>query len=293
MTSTADSAHWREISRHWAQVGSPLRPSPADVAIIAEVARGWSHVHGRAPRVLILGVTPELCRLPWPEGSVVRALDRSVDMVKAVWPGEPAAATCGDWLALDRFFPPASFDLICCDGGLGMLSHPAGQQSLARLMKEVLAPGGRVLLRLFVPPQERETPEAVLSDLRCGRVANMNVLKLRLLHALTPDLVTGVRLGEVYRRLIADEPDFEDLAARTGWPLEHIAAIGSYRGSDDRYHLVDAVQAEANLASAGLRLLARHGPAYSDANLFPTLVFGAESLGSPATSMKKPPFPGA
>jgi SAM-dependent methyltransferase len=275
MSDAVTSAHWRDISVRWAQVGPPLRPSPEDVAFVAQTAREWHLAHGRPPRVLILGVTPELFHSAWPEGTVIKALDRSADMIGAVWPGEPSAATCGDWLALDAFFPGASFDLICCDGGLGLLSHPYGQRRFAQLLAKVLAPGGRVILRLFVPPQSRETPEAVLSDLRLGRVANMNVLKLRLLHALTPDPVNGVRLAEVFRRFVAAEPDFEALAARTGWPLAQIKAIESYRTTQDRYHLIDGHQAEANLSSAGLRLLARHLPAYADGALFPTMVFGA------------------
>ena len=284
MSTSEASAHWREISARWAQVGPPLRPSPDDVAIVAQAARDWSLAQGRPPRVLILGVTPELCRLAWPEGTVIRALDRSADMIGGVWPGDPAAAICGDWLALDAFFPAASFDLICCDGGLGLLSHPYGQRRFADLLAKVLAPGGQVILRLFVPPEDRETPETVLSDLRHGRVPNMNMLKLRLLHALTPDPVTGVRLAEVFRRFVGSEPDFEALAVRTGWPLAQIKAIESYRSSRDRYHLVDARQAEANLGAAGLRLLARHVPAYADGTLFPTMIFGVSP--SPASRVR-------
>jgi hypothetical protein len=145
-------------------------------------------------------------------------------------------------------------------------------------LAKVLAPGGRVILRLFVPPEDHETPSAVLSDLRQGRVANINVLKLRLLHALTPDPVTGVSLAEVFRCFVESEPDFESLATRTGWPLAQIKAIESYRTTRDRYHLVDGRQAEANLGAAGLRLLAQHLPAYVDGALFPTLVFGASPL---------------
>jgi len=100
----------------------------------------------------------------------------------------------------------------------------------------------------------------------------MNVLKLRLLHALTPDLESGVRLGDVYERLVAAEPDFAALAARLGWPLAQVAAIESYRAADDRYHLAGPGDIEAGLAAAGLRVTRMLLPGYVDGASFPTLV---------------------
>ncbi len=270
--SDAKADHWRTIAARWSQVGSPLRPCREDVGLIAEEARAWTREHGRPPRVLILGVTPELCQLPWPEGTVIRALDRSADMIGAVWPGDSAAATCGDWLSMDASFAAGSFDFVCCDGGLGLLSHPYGQRRFLRQIAGVLAPSGLVVLRLFLPPSRPESPEAVLRDVRAGHVTNMNELKLRLLHAMTPDLVTGVRLGDVYDRLTKAEPDFAALAVRIGCSLAQVSAIESYRGSRDRYHLVGLDEAEASLGLAGMRVVRRHVPGYADGESFPTLV---------------------
>lgn len=266
------SAHWRKIASHWSHVGPPLRPCPEDVGFVEREARSWAQAYARPPRVLILGVTPELCLLAWPEGTVVRALDRSAEMIDAVWPGDPALATCGDWFSMDTAFPAGSFDFICCDGGLGLLPYPEGQAGFLRQLARLLGPDGVVVLRLFAPPRRRESPDDVLRDLRAGRLASMNVLKLRLLHAMTPNLETGVRLGDVFERIFTAEPDFAALSARVGWPIAQVVAIESYRASEDRYHLAGPGDIEPALASAGLRVTRILKPGYDNGELFPTLI---------------------
>jgi len=61
------AGHWAEIARRWAEVGPPLRPSAEDLAFYRRAGR-LTRERG-APRVLLLGVTPELYRLPWPDGT--------------------------------------------------------------------------------------------------------------------------------------------------------------------------------------------------------------------------------
>lgn len=273
-TSPGGSSHWQAIARRWAEIGSPLRPAPEDLGFVATEAAAWSAAHGRPPRVLILGVTPELCRLGWPAGATVRAADRSPDMVAAVWPGDPSAVVCSDWRALGKVHPPGTFDIVVCDGGLHLASHPDGQRELAGCVADLLAPGGLAIFRLFALPAASESPEAVLAALRAGSIPDMNRLKLRLGMALQRDTASGVRLGDVWDCVASVEPDLAALAARLGWSRAHAEALVSYRGSDDRYHFATREATLALFASEPrLRHARAHVPSYPAGDHFPTEVW--------------------
>lgn len=270
----ARHSHWEAIARRWAEVGSPLRPAPADTAFVAAEAADWARTHGRAPRVLLLGVTPELLHLTWPEGTTVRAADRSRDMIRAVWQGKPEQVACADWLALDTLMRPESFDLVLCDGGLHLQDYPVGQRRLAEVIGRLLAPEGRAVLRLFLPPAQKETSKGVLTALAAGQISDMNRLKLRLGMSLQKSPTTGVALSEVFRRLHSAEPDLAALAQRRGWTVPHATAIESYRDSADSYYFVTQDEAVALFRDTGkFRLLRTLTPAYADGERFPTVVF--------------------
>ncbi len=160
------SDHWQENARQWQHLGPPLRPSPQDIGFFEDAVQEWIHHYG-APRVLLLGVTPEIYRLPWPEGTDFLAVDHSQAMIDAVWPGPKEAAQCADWLSLK--LPDNSRDIVLCDGGLPLLAYPREQQQLVRILRDVLSDQGLCILRLFVPPSQQESPDAVLRDLLEGK----------------------------------------------------------------------------------------------------------------------------
>jgi SAM-dependent methyltransferase len=234
------AGQWPEIARQWRQVGPPLRPHAQDVDFVHKAVLD-EHRSGEPPRVLLLGVTPELYRLPWPPGTDVLAVDRTQAMIDLVWPGPSGSVRCADWLAMA--LPDASRDVVLCDGGLHLLAYPQEQRRLAGLLARVLCDGGLCILRLYVPPERREPPTAVLEDLLAGRVPDLNFLKLRLWMALLDDPAEGVELGAVWQAVHEVAPDPAALAARIGWPLDHVLAIDAYRGSRARYHFVTVDQA--------------------------------------------------
>ena len=81
------------VASNWKQLGSPLRPLAEDVDFFARALREWCAAHpGAKPRALILGVTPELYRLPWPDAALVRAADRTPAMIRSDHPGWCEAA---------------------------------------------------------------------------------------------------------------------------------------------------------------------------------------------------------
>jgi hypothetical protein len=190
--------------------------------------------------VLLLGVTPELYRLPWPKATDFLAVDRTQAMIDSVWPGPKEAVQCMDWLALQ--LPDSSRDVVLCDGGLHLLAYPQQQGQLVELLRGILSDGGLCILRLYVPPPQRESPDAVLRELLEGRISSLNILKLRLGMSLMESASEGVELGTIWRAIHAVAPDLQQLALRIGWPVEHMLAIYTYRGSTARYHFVTVDQ---------------------------------------------------
>ena len=269
-----DGGQWPRIAKAWRQLGSPLRPVDEDIRFFQAAIDSWQR-HACAPaRALILGVTPELFHLSWPDNTTLRAVDRTGEMIEHVWPGARSQVVQTGWTEMQ--WPDSGFDLVLCDGGLHLLDYPAGQQRLAAILARIIAPGGRFIIRLFVPPPQRETPEDVMGQLFNGRVPDLNCLKLRLGMALSAALEDGVSLHAVWQYLRDAGGDWPGLAARLNWDLEHLQAIDAYRGSGARYYFLSASQVEAlfcGVADGAFDLEASNTPAYPMGGQCPTLVF--------------------
>lgn len=262
--------HWPELARRWQLSGPPLRVAPADVEAYREASADLIRERER-PRLLLLGVTPEIRRMAWPEGTELLAVDRARAMIELVWPGPPSRVLRADWTALP--LPDGSRDLVLCDGGFHLLTHPEGQARLVASLRRVVAAGGLCLLRLFVPPKERESPDEVLADLRAGGVASIDALKVRLGMALQRGPREGVRLDDVWQTFQRAEPDAADLAARVGWSVEKVRSIEAYRGSASAYHFatVDEVADLFCRAPGGFALESVRVPSYALGERFPLI----------------------
>jgi SAM-dependent methyltransferase len=217
-----------------------MRPSSEDVANYWNAANDWIQMRG-APRVLLLGVTPELYNLPWPKGTDFMAVDSSQAMIDAVWPGPKDAVRCADWLSSD--FPEGSRDIVLCDGGLHLLKHPQEQEELIRFIHHTLSHEGLCIFRLFASPAQKESPDVVIQDLVDGKIGSLDCLKLRLSMSLHKNAEEGVALAQVYDTLIKAVPDLEKLALKIGWPVECILAIKWYEGRKHRYYWVTVEEA--------------------------------------------------
>jgi len=263
--------HWAEIARQWQQAGPPLRPSNQDMDFCTDAISGWHRQHG-APRVLILGVTPDIYRLPWPEGTDIFAVDRSQPMIDIVWPGPKRDVLCADWLSMA--LPESSRDMVFCDGGLHLLSYPGEQRQLCRILHSLLSDKGLCLFRLFVPPRQRESPETVVRDLLEGKISNLNILKLRLAMSLQDSSEEGVALKKIWCALHKISADLEGLARKIGWSVEHMLAMSVYRNSTARYSFVtvDRVRDLFCGSSGGFKLRCLHVPSYELGERCPTIV---------------------
>ncbi len=239
--SAVPGAHWSSFARIWDRIRPPLRPSTEDVACYAGHITEWARRHG-PPRGLILGVTPELCRLPWPEGSAVTAVDRSADMIERVWPGPRESAIRADWSRLPC--PDASIDVALCDAGFVQLSYPHQASAVVRSLRRVVRPEGLCLVRLCVPPDRPESPRDVLDEWRSGGIPNASVLKLRLGMSLQADSRTGVPLARIWQSLDQAAGDGDGMASVPGWTAEEASTLASYQNNPARYRFLTLSEVE-------------------------------------------------
>jgi SAM-dependent methyltransferase len=267
----AKAGHWPDIARMWEQVGPPLRPAAPDIAFLKEEIDSWVRDKG-ALRALILGVTPELYHLPWSEGTDILAVDNTQSMIDTVWPGPRTSVMCDDWTTMS--LSAGSRDIAMCDGAINLLEYPHEHLQLAQTLHRVIAPDGLCILRLFVPPEEREEPDMVLQDLLDAKIPNLNQLKFRLWMALHEDVSRGVEVRRVWDAIHRVAPDFGRLASRIGWSLDHLSAINTYRDCPARYHFlsVDDVCHLFCESPGGFALETVHVPTYELGQQCPTVV---------------------
>lgn len=274
------AGQWAEVARKWGLLGPPLRPASEDVRFCEEAVGDWVLKHG-APRVLLLGVTPELYRLPWPEGTDFLAVDRTQAMIEAVWPGPGTAVRRADWL--DMALPEDSRDIVLCDGGLNLLAYPGEQRRLVEILGGVLTEEGLCILRLFVPPARYESSDEILRDFVDGGIPSLNALKLRLWMSIQKSAEEGVELARLWRAIERVAPDLVGLAGKIGWPTEHMLAVNAYRDSAARYHFGTLRQVADMFCCdpGGFETVTVHEPTYEGGEQCPTVVFRRNSKGVP------------
>lgn len=242
---TAPVPHWNHNASQWQLLTSPLRPCAEDISLYAAGLTHWRNARGvSASRVLLLGVTQELRAMPWPADADLLACDRSLAMIRTIWPlaafgGAGAAPVCADWRALP--LPAASRNIAIGDGSASALATLADLRLAAREIERVLEPGGALVLRLFLRPAIAESIEQVVAEAAAGRIGSFHAFKWRLLMAVQRDANEGVRLGDAWDAFEAYFADRAALARDTGWAPEAIDTIDTYRNADGRYcfHTLD------------------------------------------------------
>jgi SAM-dependent methyltransferase len=255
--------HWNSVAAHWKHWGPPLRPSPEDTAVMREAVLAWCHRSGRAaPRVLLLGVTPEIATMSWPTGTRLLAVDRSAEMIEIVWPGDVPGqreAMLGEWLAMP--FANGQFDVVIGDGCFIHMAYPTGWRSLGKLLRRVLKDDGLLVLRFFVQGPVAESVEEVYADLRRGAIGSFHVFKWRLAVALQKSTDTGVCLHDIWENWEASRINPPELARQTGWIRESIETIRLYREKRVNHSFPTLDEAIATLQPS-FRPDAIHRPGY-------------------------------
>jgi SAM-dependent methyltransferase len=206
----------------WSGLSAPQRP----VDSVVEAMRPL--IAERVGPVLQLGVTPEIARL----SAQGIAVDVNPEMVSSVWPGDSAThhAIVGDWLELP--LEDASIDSAFGDGSLTMIRWPQDYRLLFENLTRVLRPGGRLVLRCFVRPDECEGLDELAGATLAGEVGHAGAFKLRFNMAVAAVAgevsVTGSRIHDLFEEYF---PDRIALARATGWSAADFAQIDAYAGA--------------------------------------------------------------
>jgi hypothetical protein len=191
-----------------AVLGVPLVP---DVGIVARY-RGL--IAGRDRRVLLLGITRSLAGL----GCDLTAVDFSETQIAQLWPGDSPThrAMLADWRSLDT--SGEFFSAAVGDGCLSALDWPHEYRTVLARAADALEPGGRLVVRCFIAPEEREAIEDIVEDVLSGSETNRDAARWRIAMAAADDdgSIAAADLAAIWRRVF---PSQAELARRTGWDL--------------------------------------------------------------------------
>lgn len=177
---------------------------------------------------LLLGVTPEYAALDRP----IVAADWSAAMIGTVWPGNTPHrhVVQADWC--DMPFASNSFAAAIGDGALAMTGWPDHYETIVARLRDVVRPGGRIVLRCFASPDTPEPPDALVAEVMNGRPIGFHAFKWRLAHAVMHEAgVDNIPIRatwDAFQRLF---PDREALSRATGWSLDVISEIDDYEVS--------------------------------------------------------------
>jgi SAM-dependent methyltransferase len=222
---------WNQVAAAYRRVGPPLRPSDEDAHNIEEAIR--LHADAQKPmRVLLLGATPRLADTRWPDGTMMVAVDVARGFLRDVWPGDIPGrrrAVQGDWRSLP--VRDAVYDVAIGDGSLNTLQYPDGMRLAARSVQRALGPKGLLVLRVFVRPDDCESPEALVHDAIAGRVETFHHFRFLLLMAMQSSARQGVAVRDVYRFWQDLGARRASLPSRPGWSHEDLQAIEPYSES--------------------------------------------------------------
>lgn len=194
---------WKRQAQSWEHIKSPLRPSRADIEMFERLSL---HALGTkaCSRVVVLGVTPEILLMNWPEDTFLIAVERSREMVENVYSRAARHAPenlhlrsiVGHWQDLPELLKDDPVDLVIGDGCYTQLTSDQ-YTPVTEAIRSSLKSGGAFIHRFFIK-REQEDASAVLADLaQPFKVDNFSAFKLRLLMACQQSFEEGVVLGEV------------------------------------------------------------------------------------------------
>lgn len=270
--STQGRAHWNSIARQWKHFGPPLRPCTEDIQIMEGAVA--THCHGMDTiEARLCGVTPEIASMTWPSGTMLKAIERSQEMIAEVWPGDIEGrreAICGEWLQEDLRHHRCQ--IVIGDGCFISMTFPDGYRALAGALHEALTPEGMLIMRFFTQALHREDPRQVLADLTEGRIGSFHVFKWRLAMSLQESSQAGVGLNDIYETWAEARLDTEALAARNGWSPEEIRTIDLYRGKQNRFAFATGENLRAVFAECFTEV-SRHVPGYELGERCPIMAF--------------------
>lgn len=230
------SDHWNQHAKQWQHVAHPLRPGHEDVELFEKLIS--EHAPEKSPlNALLLGVTPELALMQWPENTQLTAIDKNSAMIKHVWPQQQlkisAKAYEGNWLELP--FQNNSQQVVVGDGCLTLLSHNKHFHKFFSDVQRVLSSDGVFIIRHFTRPETEESIDTIFDDLNNSRIGNFHIFKWKLAMALHGTIEEGVPVHKIWQQWHQRMINADQLNELTGWSTGSINTINNYKDSPAIY----------------------------------------------------------
>lgn len=268
------TTHWGQYPTWWESLGPPLRPCHEDLEFLRrEILSRLAGRHSDPQQVVLLGVTPEIATLPWPDPTEIVAIDKSAMMIRAVWPHSlvpRGKAICGDWQQLP--LPDQSCNLVIGDGCFTLLDYPKGYEAVAREAFRVLKPNGLCAIRFFVSPSEQEDPKTVFEQLQANTIGNFHIFKWRLAMALQKNVEVGIKVHQIWQAWHQEIPQPQKLLQNLGWSTHLLDTINIYKTSTSTYTFPNLMQIRQLFAINLIEEIC-YFPEYELGNRCPTMLF--------------------
>jgi SAM-dependent methyltransferase len=228
-------AVWQKHARQWARVGAPLRPSADDGEAMLSLATP-TLLDSANSCIVVMGVTPEVIHLAWPENSTMIAIDHSKEMIDSLWLPNPRISSVvrqASWQSMP--LDDNSVDVVAGDGCLTVLPTLDDYRRLFLELSRIMRPTGSLILRCFVRPDAVEDVAEVAAAALAGRIGSFHALKWRLAMALSEDDKFSVAVADIHASFEQCFPDRVLLSRRAGWSAETINTIDAYKGVSTVY----------------------------------------------------------
>jgi SAM-dependent methyltransferase len=236
MPNYDQAAVWQKHALQWSHIGSPLKPSLYDGELLLDSLAQRMLSLSSPFHVAILGVTPEIINLPWPDNVELLAFDHSAKMINEVWsPSKIVKSSVfqNDWRNLQ--LPDASIHAVVGDGSLNVLPSFSSSLEVLHELYRVMKKDTLFVIRCFIRPAKPETLLDIKHAVQAGAVGSFHALKWRLAMSLASVEKGCVSVADIRAAFETLFSDREYLSKSTSWPLLHINTIDAYENSLTRY----------------------------------------------------------
>jgi len=229
---------WNQHALNWACMGPPLRPHATDLQNYQKAMnRLWGSLGNPRLTAMLLGVTPELVGLNWPEQTRLLALDHNIQMIKNVGSKNEKIihqVVCADWGQSPVL--NASAQLILGDGCFTFFNFLDGDQNLISKLKKNLVKKGYLLVRFFIQAPIKESTQDVFAAVFAGAIKSFHSFKWRLAMSLQEHEEKGVKLSDVYDVWHSNKKNVSQLSQQPDWKVSEINTINAYKASTVNYY---------------------------------------------------------
>ena len=143
--------HWDNYAHTWQHVKPPLRPSQQDLEVmLTAIKQQQTIVSPKKSQAVLLGITPEIAEMQWPDNSELLAFERSAGMKQVNWPGDISGkrhAYTGNWLELTVNTNQA--DIVIGDGSFNCVAFADEFEKVTQEIDRVLNENGVLIMRFF------------------------------------------------------------------------------------------------------------------------------------------------